>query len=204
MYDLLAAALAMGFVGSLHCVGMCGPLVASCGGGRGVASWQAGKLATYAVLGGLVGGLGAALPVPGLALTVVAAVVLLGFGASALGWVPEPKPIPGLVRFGSAVAGRQGAVARFAFGALSGLLPCGLVYAALGLALAAEAPLPGAMVMIGFGLGTAPALFAVGLAVKPLAARPRARRALAVASMAAGLWVLAHRAGLSPLSLHLH
>lgn len=58
-----------------------------------------------------------------------------------------------------------------------------------------------AVVMTAFALGTAPALTAIGLAVTPLNTRPRARRALAVVSMVTGLWVLAHRAGLNPLSL---
>ncbi len=201
MLDLLAAAVAMGFVGSLHCVGMCGPLVASCGGRGGVVSWQVGKWTTYALLGALAGTFGAVLPVPPVVVTLMAATVLVGFGASALGWLPEPKAIPGLLEVGASVARGTGTPARLAFGALSGLLPCGLVYAALGLALASEGPLGGAVVMTAFALGTAPALTAIGLAVTPLTTRPRARRALAVVSMVAGLWVLAHRAGLNPLSL---
>ncbi len=202
MFDLLVAALALGFVGSLHCAGMCGPLISVCAGRPlAVAGWQIGKLGSYAALGAVAGALGSQLPGPPFLVSILGALVLVGFGMSALGWLPEPPIAPGLVRAGSRLAGSSGAMARVGFGALSGLLPCGLVYAALGLAVATGGAPGGALVMVGFGLGTAPLLTTVGLAVRPLAARPSTRRALAVASMLTGLVVLARRSGLNPFAL---
>lgn len=59
--------------------------------------------------------------------------------------------------------------------ALWGLMPCGLVYAAFGLALASGSPLRGALVMAAFGAGTAPAMIATGLASARFAPDVRAR-----------------------------
>ena len=44
--------------------------------------------------------------------------------------------------------------------ALNGLLPCGLVYTMLAVAVAAGGPAQGALLMLGFGLGTLPAMLA--------------------------------------------
>lgn len=201
MLDLVVAAAVLGLVGSLHCAGMCGPLLAACAGERrDVASWQAGKLGTYALLGGLAGGLGAQLPASPSAVAWLGAAVLIGFGASSLGWLPEPPLVPGLIDAGARLAGRRELAARVGFGALSGLLPCGLVYAGLGLSVAGGSALAGALVMVGFGLGTAPMLTIVGLSVQPLSAGRNTRRALAVASMLAGLIVLVRRAGMDPFA----
>src|SRR5581483_9681826 len=49
-------------------------------------------------------------------------------------------------------------------GAALGFLPCGLLYAALAVTAAGLSPLSGAAGMAAFGLGTVPALMAVGIA----------------------------------------
>jgi sulfite exporter TauE/SafE len=51
----------------------------------------------------------------------------------------------------------------YPLGVALGFLPCGVLYAALAAATATASPLYGAMAMFCFGLGTVPALFAVGL-----------------------------------------
>ncbi len=51
---------------------------------------------------------------------------------------------------------------KVAIGAIWGLLPCGLVYSVLALALAAGNPVSGALVMLSFGLGTLPFVMSVG------------------------------------------
>ncbi|MCP4570325.1 MAG: sulfite exporter TauE/SafE family protein [FCB group bacterium] len=48
----------------------------------------------------------------------------------------------------------------------AGFLPCGLVYVALAGSVAAGSPLKGALFMVFFGLGTAPVMFAISMAVK--------------------------------------
>ena len=50
-----------------------------------------------------------------------------------------------------------------------GLLPCGLVYSVLLMAATSAEPASGALVMVAFGLGTAPAMLATGLSASKLA-----------------------------------
>jgi sulfite exporter TauE/SafE len=83
----------------------------------------------------------------------------------------------GLVRLERAPAAWSRAVARitarvdrtrpyggYALGMALGLLPCGFLYAALAAAGASATPLLGAVAMLAFGMGTVPALVAVGIA----------------------------------------
>jgi len=58
-------------------------------------------------------------------------------------------------------------------GLLNGLLPCGLLYAALGFSATMTTAWEGSLIMTSFGLGTAPALAAVGLGARLLAATRR-------------------------------
>jgi uncharacterized protein len=85
--------------------------------------------------------------------------------------------------------------AQVLFGVANGFIPCGLVYAALALPTASASPVDGAVVMAAFGLGTFPAMFAVGW----LSGRLRGlglgwRRAMAVVVLVAGAWALTMRA----------
>lgn len=83
---------------------------------------------------------------------------------------------------------------RLGLGAASALMPCGLVYAAMGVAVTAATPLAGAATMVAFGLGTWPALIAVGLGARSLQRlSPQLRAGVAVAVAAAGVWAIGHR-----------
>lgn len=200
MIELVGAAALMGLVGSLHCVGMCGSFALACGGRTShVASWQLGKLATYVVLGTMAGWFGGVLPGPALPVQLVAATLVIWFGAAALGLVPEPGALPGLSRIGAAILRRPGVLSRATFGAVNGLLPCGLVYAALGLAVAGGSAMAGGVTMAAFGMGTVPALSVFAMSGDVLARRdPRLRAALAVTATLAGLWVVVRRGGMLP------
>jgi len=136
--------------------------------------------------GGAVGG---ALPGPAWVPALVSVPLLIWFSASLGGLVPGGGArIPGLARVGAALARREGAGWRYLFGAATGLLPCGLLYAALALALSAGSAAVGALAMLAFGLGTVPALALLSATVRRLAltgAWPR--RALALLVLLAGL-----------------
>jgi sulfite exporter TauE/SafE len=132
---------------------------------------------------------------------------MLWFAAALAGLVPEPRvAIPGLSRLGAAVSGTANPAARYAFGIVIGFLPCGLVYATLGIAVASGSPGTGALAMAAFGLGTAPLLSAFALGLRRLVARDlRVRRLLAAAVLAASLWSVAMRQGMlgsGPLQRH--
>lgn len=195
---LFGAALVVGAVGSAHCVGMCGPFAIASAkdqGATGVAVYSGGRIATYAVLGALAGSFGALLSLLRSVGFVVAALVLVLVCLQMAGLLPEPKWSG---RWSAALfrhAGRRrGLAARWLFGMATALLPCGLVYAAMGVALGAGTPAGGAWVMVGFGLGTSPALVALGAGVGRLGALgPSTRRALALGVAVVGLWALSHR-----------
>jgi hypothetical protein len=83
----------------------------------------------------------------------------------------------------------------FAGGMLWGLIPCGLVYGALGGAALAGGPARGALAMAAFGLGTLPWLLAAGVAAARLRSwihRRPVRAATGSLVIAYGAWGLAH------------
>ncbi|CAB5088679.1 hypothetical protein D3OALGA1CA_1145 [Olavius algarvensis associated proteobacterium Delta 3] len=197
--DLYAMFL-LGFLGTGHCIGMCGPLVFVIPGSSGKFSphlyYHAGRVLTYTALGGLMGGLGAGMahiaaatgsePMAWIVRTQVsismaAAAFLVYFGLSRIGlfaeprWmgVAEPKRIPGFrtVLHRSMASGDRGAM--FLTGLTLGFLPCGLSYAAFARALPAGGILSGAVLVLVFGLGTVPGLLLVGAGFSGVARRYR-------------------------------
>jgi uncharacterized protein len=76
-------------------------------------------------------------------------------------------------------------------GAVWGMLPCGMVYSALGVAVIAIDPLPAATVMIAFGVSTMPVLLALGILSKQaitVLQSARTRRFLGVVLLALAAW----------------
>lgn len=196
MLPTLAGAALAGLVGSPHCVGMCGGLAAAAGQ-RPVDGllWSLGRLSTYALLGAVAGATAGILPLPARVGTILAALMLLWFAAG-LADLPLPKlPVPaGLHRLGSRLLRRQDLPSRYAFGVITGFLPCGLVYAALSLPVAAADPLLGALAMVAFGLGTVPALAIATLGLRRLVAGSLwRRRVLALLVLVVGFGTLADR-----------
>lgn len=204
-----------GLVGSPHCIGMCGAFcTAASTRPGGQVLWHAGRLTTYAALGvvaGLAGrGIGAVgMAIPGLAWLpqVVAAGLLVWFALALAGVIREPHlRVPGLARLGAGLAGGTTPGSRYAFGLATGLLPCGLVYAALALPVALGSPGQGALAMLAFGLGTVPALATLSAVVQRILRRgPWSRRLLALLVLASGLWaVWARRPGTPAQPAHQH
>ncbi len=195
MSALLFSALLVGLLGSLHCAGMCGPLAVavSCGhgddddgGGGGPTTrlglFLAGKLLTYAALGAAAGAVGAAFGSPALgagafgALALVAGVLMVWLGGRSLwkkrrgGEESVPGPVDVLLE---ATLKKRRLASSFLAGNLTGLLPCGMVYAMVAQSLVAGTALGGALVMAAFGAGTSPSLLAAGLASRFLSGRAR-------------------------------
>lgn len=178
--------LALGLATGLHCVGMCGGIVAAFSARRTIPIaetgrpsplvFNTGRIATYAVLGAAAGALGGALPLMAGALplqTILfvlanAALILAGLylaGAGRLLGRLEGLAAP-LWRRVQPAALRlmrlRAPYATFGAGMLWGLLPCAMVYGALAAATLAGGAASGALAMLAFGLGTLPWLLGAG------------------------------------------
>jgi sulfite exporter TauE/SafE len=171
-----------GILGTAHCLGMCGPFALMIGGGSRTwssalgrqAAYTAGRVFTYAVLGATAGYCGARLAtlfptfvnLPA-ALAILAGAMLVYQGLRAAGWLPAlfsksstPCVASGLF---SQFLRQPRASGVFLAGVFTGLLPCGLLYGMLALATSTHSLPLGALTMIVFGLGTAPAMILAGL-----------------------------------------
>ncbi len=198
MIAAISAAALAGLVGSPHCIGMCGSFALACGGRVShTAAWHAGRTLTYAFLGALAGLVGHLVPGPLWVATVLSTLLIVWFAAGLAGLVPEPSlKIPGLTQLATRAAVRGDLPSRFLFGVATGFLPCGLIYATLGIAVASGDALTGALAMAAFGLGTTPLLAVFGLGARRVVGqRVWTRRALAVLVLVAGLWMVVQRHG---------
>ena len=185
MWAVLGTALVAGLVGSPHCVGMCGGLAAAAPG----PSWHLGRLTTYAALGALAASVGWALPGPAWLPHAVAAGVLVLMAAQLAG-----LKLPGTGSAPFLAIGKLAPRSPWVLGLASGLLPCGLVYAALSMALSTSEVGWGAATMAAFWLGTVPALATATFALKRLVARmPGGRFAMAGLVLVLGLGTVAWR-----------
>jgi sulfite exporter TauE/SafE len=198
---LVAAPLLAALTGIPHCVGMCGAFACATGGRPAqMVAWHAGRIATYTVLGALAGALGVVVPGPAWVPALFGAVLLLVFSAHLAGVLPAP-PVRwprSVARAAAALARRGTPPARFLFGMLNGLLPCGLVWTALAVPIALADPVWGALSMGLFGLASMPALTAWAWgARRVVGGGVAARRALAVVVLIAGLWSVGTRAGIA-------
>ena len=196
------AAFSLAIVGGLHCAGMCGGIVGALqlnrprevSAARLAAGYHSGRLASYALAGVLVGTLGAALyaadvmPVQAALLT-VGSLMLLAIGLSMFGrgaWLRRIEPAGAwLWRLIAPLARRvyppRSGLQALAAGLAWGWIPCGMVYAALPLALVAGGPLAGGLVMLAFGLGTLPNMLALDVAVHGIGRAGRAGPARSLA-----------------------
>jgi uncharacterized protein len=172
----LWSALFLGLVGSLHCAGMCGPLVlavsAAGGGSRPVASklaYNAGRLATYALLGGVFGLIGRGLALAGMQrwLSILAGtLILIGLVASSRFAVNTPlyQVVARMKTVFGKLLGHRSLGSLALLGGLNGLLPCGLVYAACAGAAATGSGAWGAAYLLAFGIGTVPMMLTIAFA----------------------------------------
>jgi sulfite exporter TauE/SafE len=193
MTALIAAVLAASLIGSLHCAGMCGGIVALC---VGTASdedrrawplhlaYNGGRLLMYSALGAVSGALGAALDLGGSlfgfqrAGAVVAGTLIILFGLIALlrlaGFMPRlaklPQPLNRLFQRGLRMVVDRPPVERaFVIGVLTGFLPCGWLYAFVITAAGTGNVLAGTLVMAAFWAGTVPVLAVLGIGLQKLA-----------------------------------
>ena len=201
------AAFLIGLTGGVHCVGMCGGIVGALTLGLPLArerpllarlpfllAYNTGRIASYVTAGALAGGVGAwaanlvSVHRAQLGLQVVAGLFMILLGLYLAGWWPV---LGHLERAGGVLWRRIEPLGRrllpvrtlpqaLGIGLVWGWLPCGLVYSALVWAIGAGGAGKGALLLLGFGLGTLPALLAMGTAAAALAGwvrRPIVRQA---------------------------
>ena len=170
---MIWSAVLFGLLGSLHCIGMCGPIAFLLPLDRTnpkkrflqLVSYHMGRLFTYALLGFIIGLVGKSLNVFGVQqqLSIITGILMIIV-------VLTPNTIFKRYNFSKpfykAVAQLKNALGAelkkknprtfFTIGFLNGLLPCGLVYMAIFGALAVGGSGYSAVYMVIFGLGTVP------------------------------------------------
>ncbi|MBL7950354.1 MAG: sulfite exporter TauE/SafE family protein [Flavobacteriales bacterium] len=191
MNTMLATAFVLGVAGSAHCVGMCGPIALAVPSPRNTFGSRltsslllnTGRLMSYAFLGAAIGVFGAGMRLAGLQQVVsMAAGVLLLLTVMLPGllerWSPTGRIAMVIGRLRHLLArnlARTAPETLFFTGVLNGLLPCGLVYAALIGTSAMSSPLEGSVFMALFALGTWPTLIALRMSAGLVGARVRER-----------------------------
>lgn len=175
---ILFSALILGLTGSLHCVGMCGPIALSLplrsktifGKIWGSTLWSLGRVLTYSIMGALFGLIGSGFKLIGYqqAISIAIGTIMiltvfvpflnknyLSVSFTAL-FIPIRRRMQSLLK-------EKNNSGLFLIGIFNGLLPCGLVYLAVAGAIASTDLLTGVLFMTFFGLGTLPLLLVVSL-----------------------------------------
>jgi hypothetical protein len=214
------SAFLVGFLGSTHCIGMCGGIVGALtlGAKRDpvagawsqlsyLVAYNVGRIATYAAIGAALGFIGAqvfqATPSAGAQLIArwISGGFMVALGLYLSGWWTG---IAALERLGGGIWRRIEPFGRrllpvnhpgkaFLIGLIWGWLPCGMVYAAAAWSLSAGSGANGAVLMAAFGLGTMPMLFVLGATARWLGAavrRPAVRRTAGVLVLLLGAYTL--------------
>ena len=173
-------ALLTGLVGSLHCIGMCGPIAVALPLGNkgwgyrifGGVTYNVGRIISYAILGAVFGLLGKGIEMAGLqkwASILIGLIMVLS--------VVFPALFKGKIKIEQVFFGYAGKMigkfrklftissipSLFLIGILNGFLPCGLVYVAIAGAINTNSFYDGIIFMILFGLGTLPVMLAIPL-----------------------------------------
>jgi sulfite exporter TauE/SafE len=192
----LLTAFVVGLLGVGHCAGMCGGIVGALTFGlpekirANLAStlpyqlgYNLGRITSYTVAGGVMGGLGMLLAevVPIYfaqhVLLAIAGVFMIFLGLYLGGWWLGLSQIE---KLGGGLWQRIEPYARkllpvhtpgqaWLLGLVWGWIPCGLVYSMLVWSVSAGSVWKGAGLMLAFGLGTLPSVFAMGLVAGSLA-----------------------------------
>lgn len=194
------AAISIGFLGSAHCLGMCGPVLMAINQGK--QSWKndilhhTGRISTYMLFGAIAGAMGSTFTVMGwqqwfsvaIGVIMISSVALMLIGRQLHSIENAISRLA--IKFSGWVqtSGLGKNQIRFLAGVGNGILPCGLVYLAVAGAANTFTPWDGAVFMLLFGVGTIPALAAfskLGGVLSP-AFRTRMRRLIPITLLVMG------------------
>ena len=178
--------LVIGFFGSVHCVGMCGPIVLVLPGGGEHSHlrfllnrilYNIGRVITYSFMGLIVGLIGKSIKLGGYQQTVsvvfgiviILAVFLPLRGVGRIFQFPRMEGLKASVKtMWLTYFNNPSHRSLFTIGLLNGFLPCGFVYLGLAGALSTGEVWKGIAYMALFGAGTIPILMATAYAGKIL------------------------------------
>ena len=169
---MIWTAIVLGFLGSFHCVGMCGPIALAVGGRTNQkflwnkVLYNFGRSFTYSLLGLAIGALGFSLSLAGIqqgiSIGMGLLVVLLSLSYKKADQFLSIPALSGAVHWIKSKLNQYlksgSKTAFFSTGLINGLLPCGMVYMALVVAMGMQSPWLGAAYMFFFGIGTIPLL----------------------------------------------
>lgn len=201
---MIWTAFLLGFLGSFHCLGMCGPIALAISARdnapflRNKIIYNLGRTLTYSILGAIIGMIGFSLALAGIqqwiSIGMGVLILLMAFFYKRAERVITQSGLFGAVSKLKSSLGyflkKGGSAAFFASGVLNGLLPCGMVYIALIASLALQNPLNGAIYMFFFGIGTIPMLIAVMVSGKILSIKIRTRLTNALPYLAMFIGIL--------------
>jgi len=175
----LLTGLLLGFLGSFHCIGMCGPLVLALPAGTKFYFRRVlhnfGRVITYGTFGLIFGLIGSRLYLAGLqqAVSIIMGVTIIilitlpqSYKSKFFSFTGINKLLITLKKNLSSLYKSNSFFSVLGIGILNGFLPCGFVYIALTGALVVGNPQGSALFMIMFGLGTIPVMLAVSIAGK--------------------------------------
>lgn len=203
-------AFAVGLLGGVHCIGMCGGIVSALTLGLAesvrrrprtllpyLLAYNTGRILSYTTAGALVGGIGllatdlARVHEAQQVLQIVAGIFMVVLGLYLGGWwqgLVRVERLGGHLWRRIEPLGRRFLPVRrpgeaFVLGLVWGWLPCGLVYSTLVWAISAGGVMEGAALMLSFGLGTLPMLLGMGMVAGKLSAYMRQHWVRAVAGL---------------------
>ncbi|REG87290.1 sulfite exporter TauE/SafE family protein [Winogradskyella sediminis] len=170
---MLISALILGLLGSLHCVGMCGPIAFMLPVDRSnsfrkvsqIGIYHFGRLLAYSIIGLVFGLVGKSFSLFGIQqqLSIIIGIlmiVIVLLPQNVIGKYNLTKPLYKAISKVKSSLGKalkkKTADTFLTIGFLNGFLPCGLVYMAVFGSIATGSLLDGSLYMVLFGLGTIP------------------------------------------------
>ncbi len=174
MDSFFITAIVLGFFGSFHCLGMCGPLVLGLhsrfkDGNQVLISlkYHSGRIFVYSIFGVIVGYIGSIIlhfTVFKIAAILSAIVVLLMGLYPFLNFkISLFNSFSFFQKYLPKIHQSSKNIRHFLLGMVNAFLPCGLIFIALGSSLGTLKPILGGVYMLFFGLGTIPALLILGV-----------------------------------------
>jgi len=198
----LHLAFMIGLLGSVHCIGMCGPLafaVPSLKPGIGYlvldkVLYQTGRIISYCILGALIGLIGRQLWMSGLqqGISIFTGVLIIAAACSRIFKLSAGRGSSLLLKpfnkmFGYALKHKAN---HLIIGMINGLLPCGFVYLALAGALNMGNVALSVSYMFWFGVGTAPLMLlaTIGMGFTGTLVRQRINKIIPFLMLFLGCW----------------